>query len=44
MTVTTLLPDTAEYNQFADALAPLAKTQEERFPKELIRKVLDAQR
>jgi TRAP-type C4-dicarboxylate transport system substrate-binding protein len=44
MTVTTLLPDTVEYRQSSDALAPLAKTQEERFPKELIRRVLDAQR
>lgn len=44
MTVTTLLPDTAEYKQFSDALAALAKTQEDRFPKELIRRVLDAQR
>ncbi len=44
MTVTTLGPDTVEYKQFSDALAPLAKTQEERFPKELIRQVLDAQR
>lgn len=44
MTVTTLSPDTVEYKQFSDALEPLARTQEERFPKELIRQVLDAQR
>jgi TRAP-type C4-dicarboxylate transport system substrate-binding protein len=43
MTVTTLKPDMSEYKQFSDALAPLAKTQEQRFPDALIRQVLDAQ-
>lgn len=43
MTVTTLDADTPRYKQFADALASLAKTQEARFPKELVRQVLDAQ-
>jgi hypothetical protein len=33
-----------EYKQFSDALAQLAKTQEQRFPEPLIRAVLDAQR
>jgi TRAP-type C4-dicarboxylate transport system substrate-binding protein len=44
MTVTTLNSGTAEYKQFSEALAPLAKTQETRFPEALVRQVLDAQR
>lgn len=44
MTVTTLKPDMPEYKQFSDALAPLAATQEKRFPDALVREVLDAQR
>lgn len=44
MTVTKLEPDTAEYKSFSDALAPLAKTQESRFPEVLVRQIIDAQR
>ena len=44
MTVTALKPEMPEYKQFDDALAQLAKTQEQRFPEPLIRAVLDAQR
>jgi TRAP-type C4-dicarboxylate transport system substrate-binding protein len=44
MTVTRLEPEAPEYKQFVDALAPLAKTQEARFPEPLIRAVLDAQK
>jgi TRAP-type C4-dicarboxylate transport system substrate-binding protein len=44
MTVTKLEPGTAEYNSFSDSLAPLAKTQEARFPPKLVRQVLDAQK
>jgi len=43
MTVTKLEPGTPEYQSFSDSLAALAKTQEERFPPELVRQVLDAQ-
>lgn len=43
MTVTRLEPGTPRYKQFADALVPLAKRQEARFPKELVQQVLDAQ-
>jgi TRAP-type C4-dicarboxylate transport system substrate-binding protein len=43
MTVTKLEPSTPGYNQFSDALASLAKTQEGRFPKDLVREVIDAQ-
>lgn len=44
MTVTKLEPGTDKYKQFSDALAPLAKTQEARFPEKLVREVLDAQK
>jgi TRAP-type C4-dicarboxylate transport system substrate-binding protein len=44
MTVTKLEPGTAEYKSFSDSLAPLAKTQEARFPPELVHQVLDAQK
>ena len=43
MTLTKLEPGSAEYNAFSQSLAPLAKTQEARFPPELVRQVLDAQ-
>lgn len=43
MTVTKLDGGTPRYKQFAEALSPLAKTQESRFPKDLVREVLDAQ-
>lgn len=43
MTVTKLEPNTPAYKSFSDALASLAKTQEARFPPELVRQVLDAQ-
>lgn len=43
MTVTKLEPNTPEYQSFSDALVSLAKTQEARFPPELVRQVLDAQ-
>lgn len=43
MTVTTLEPQTPQYQAFTDALAPLAKTQEARFPPALVKQVLDAQ-
>lgn len=43
MTVTKLDAGTPRYKQFSDALASLARTQEARFPKELVREVLDAQ-
>lgn len=44
MAVTRLTPDSPAYKQFSEALAPLAKTQESRFPDTLVRQVLDAQR
>lgn len=44
MTVTKLEPNTPEYKSFSDGLASLAKEQEARFPPELVRQVLDAQR
>ncbi len=44
MTVTKLEPGTEKYKQFSDALAPLAKAQEARFPENLVREVLDAQK
>ena len=43
MTVTKLQPGSDEYKSFSDNLASLAKTQEARFPPELVRQVLDAQ-
>ena len=43
MTVTRLEAGTALYTQFSEALAPLAKTQESRFPPDLVREVIDAQ-
>ena len=43
MTVTKLEPGSDEYKSFSDSLASLAKTQEARFPPELVRQVLDAQ-
>ena len=43
MTVTKLEPNTPDQKSFADKLASLAKTQEARFPQELVRQVLDAQ-
>lgn len=43
MSVTKLDAGSPKYKQFADALAPLAKSQEKSFPKELVRKVIDAQ-
>jgi TRAP-type C4-dicarboxylate transport system substrate-binding protein len=44
MTLTRLEPESAEYKLFTDALAPLAKTQEARFPDALVKLVVDAQR
>lgn len=43
MIVTKLEPGSDEYKLFSGSLAPLAKTQEVRFPPELVRQVLDAQ-
>lgn len=43
MTVTKLEPGSAEYKSFSQSLAPLAKTQESRFPPQLVHQVLDAQ-
>ena len=43
MTVTKLEPGSDEYKSFSDSLASLAKTQEARFPPELVHQVLDAQ-
>lgn len=43
MTVTKLDAGTPRYKQFSAALEPLAKTQEARFPKDLVREVIDAQ-
>ena len=43
MTVTKLQPGAPEYKAFGDSLAPLAKTQEARFPPDLVRQVTDAQ-
>jgi TRAP-type C4-dicarboxylate transport system substrate-binding protein len=44
MQVTKLEPGTEKYAQFSDALAPLAKAQEARFPANLVQEVLDAQK
>lgn len=44
MTVTTLEPQSEAYKAFTTALAPLAKTQESRFPPALVKQVIDAQR
>jgi TRAP-type transport system periplasmic protein len=44
MTVTKLAPGSADYKSFTQSLAPLAKTQESRFPPQLVHQVLDAQR
>jgi TRAP-type C4-dicarboxylate transport system substrate-binding protein len=44
MQVTKLEPGSEKYKQFSDALAPLAKTQEARFPANLVQEVLDAQK
>lgn len=43
MTVTKLEPGSTEYKSFSESLAPLAKTQESRFPPQLVHQVLDAQ-
>jgi len=43
MTVTKLEPGSAEYKAFSESLALLTKTQESRFPPELVHQVLDAQ-
>ena len=44
MTVTKLEPQSDAYKAFTAALAPLAKTQESRFPPALVKQVIDAQR
>lgn len=43
MIVTKLDAGSPKYQQFSDALAPLAKSQEASFPQDLVRKVMDAQ-
>lgn len=44
MAVTKLEPGTDKYKQFSEALEPLAKAQEARFPRNLVQEVLDAQK
>lgn len=44
MTVTKLEAGSAKYEAFTKALEPLAKKQEARFPKDLVREIIDAQK